>query len=417
MRLRSVNTHSELGGGGARSDQLKNEFSQLKMGLFHDVSSKVLNGWQHQGSNLTFRSEEFSKIKSILSQRVFGDGMAYFTQDKTEVDTELHLVMDALSGIKDFSPTTAIFQEIQEKVQVGLLRAKGADHSDEAIEKYIEEITQRIDQELRSVANLETTIKSLSEIKKFVEAGLKIVREIVNDANSGELFIPENGMTFDDNAHDTRDDYKGLIKMTICAGYRIKETILVQADVMTHEPEPTSPNKLQSSDPQLSNPQNPELQSETQGPRYSGGDASKVEKTENTSELPSGQSESPSPLSSGSSQEHSESSCENPAPSESEKSSRNFKGKVTCNRGIMFHRLPNREAKTGSKAACGEVLNFEAWIVGKPWKERMSRNQKPDDRWYKLTGQNYWLPAFHIEGEPPSDLPPMESTGGEDEAQ
>ena len=417
MRLRGINTHSELGGGGSRSDQLKNEFSQIKMGLFHDASSKILSGWRDQGSNLTFRSEEFSQIKSILSQRVFGDGMAYFAQDKTEVDTELHLVMDALSSIKDFSPTPAIFQEIQDQVQVGLLRAKGIDHSDEAIELYIEERTQRINQDLKLIANLETTSEALGEIKKFVEAGLKIVRDIVNDANSGELFIPEHGTDFDDNAHDTRDDYPGKIKMVICAGYRIKGTILVKADVITHEPEPTSPTNPQDSvDTQPNNPQNPESQGGAQEPKSPEGDASKVEETETPSNLSSGSSESPSPLSSGS-KDHSESSGENPAPSEPEKSFGTFKGKVTCRTGLAFRDSPRKEAKAGLQASYNAELDFEAWIVGEPWKEGISLNQKPDDRWYKLKGQNYWLPAFHIEGEPPSDLPPMESTGGTDEAQ
>jgi len=397
MRLRGINTHSELGGGGSRSDQLKNEFSQIKMGLFHDASSKVVNGWRDQGSNFTFRSEEFSKIKSILSQRVFGDGMTYFAQDKTEVDAELHLVMDALSSIKDFSPTPAIFQEIQEKVQVGLLRAKGVDHSDEAIEQYIEKITQRINQELKSIANLETTDEALREIKDFVKAGLKMVRDVVNDTNSGELFIPEDGATFDDNTHDTRDDHPGKIKMTICAGYRIKGTVLVKADVITHEPEPTSPTNPQDSvDTQPNNPQNLESQGGTQEPQSPEVDASKVEETENISK---------SPLDQGGS-----------TPTESS-SPRTFKGKVTCHAGVMFRRRPKKEAKTGSKAAYGEVLNFEVWIVGEPWKETTSPHQELDNRWYKLTGQNYWLPAFHIEGEPPSDLPPMESTGGTDEAQ
>lgn len=417
MRLRGLNTHPELV-GESRSDQLKNEFSHIKSTL-HEVSSIVLNGWQSQGfkskARSDFKSEEFFTIKSILSRRVFGDGMNYFAQDKTEVDTELHLIMDALSSIKDFSPTPAIFHEIQEKVHVGLLRAKGVDHSDEAIEQYIEETTQRIDQDLKLIANLETTSEALGEIKKFVEAGLKIVRDIVNDANSGELFIPENGTTFDDNAHDTRDDHQGLIKMTICAGYRIKGTILVKADVMTHEPEPTSPTEPQGSDPQLDNPQIPE--GGTQEPQHPGGDASKVEETENTSELPSGQSESPSPLSSGS-EDHSESSGENPAPSEPEKSFGTFKGKVTCRAGLAFRYSPRKEAKAGLQASYNAELDFEGWIFGEPWKETISPNQELDNRWYKLAGQqDYWLPAFHIEGEPPSDLPPMESTGGEDEAQ
>lgn len=406
MRLRGINTHSELGGGGSRSDQLKNEFSHLKMGLLHDASGKVLNDWRDQGSKLTFRSEEFSKIKSILSQRVFGDGMNYFAQDKSEVDVELHLVMDGLSSIKDFSPTPVIFQEIQEKVQVGLLRAKGVDHSDESIEKYIEETTQSIDQELKSIANLETTIEALGEIKKFVKAGLKIVQDIVNDANSGKLFIPETGTPFDDNAHDTRDDHKGQIKMTICAGYRIKGTVLVKADVMTYEPKPAPQSSesisgnLQTVDSRADN--------EIQEPQYTGNDDSKVEETGNILD---------SPLSTNSSQEHSEVSCENQPATELKKSFRTFKGKVNCNAGVMFRSLPKRLAKTGSKAAHGEDLNFEAWIVGEPWKEENSMNQQQDDRWYKLAGQNYWLPAFYIkiEGDLPTELEITEPTGDKDE--
>lgn len=405
-RLRGVNTHSELGGGGSRSDQLKNEFSHLKMGLFHDSSSKVLNGWRDQGSSLTFRSEEFSKIKSILSQRVFGDGMDYFAQDKSEVDTELHLIMDALTSIKDFSPTTVIFQEIQEKVQVGLLRAKGVNHSDEAIDQYIEETTRRIDQDLKSIANLETTDEALREIKEFVKTGLKIVRDIVNDANSGEMFIPENGTPFDDNAHDTRDDHKDQIKMTVCAGYRIKGTVLVKADVMTYRPAPAP----QSPEPLSGNLQTVDSRAdnEIQEPQYTGNDDSKVEGTGNILD---------SPLSTNSSQEHSEVSSENQPATELQKSFRTFKGKVTCNAGVMFRSLPKREAKTGSKAAHGEDLNFEAWIVGEPWKEENSSNQQQDDRWYKLAGQDYWLPAFHIkiEGDLPTELDITEPTGDKDE--
>ena len=419
MRLRGINTHPELV-GESRSDQLKNEFSHIKSTL-HEVSSIVLNGWKSQGfkskARSDFKSEEFFTIKSILSRRVFGDGMNYFAQDKTEVDSELHLIMDALSDIKDFSPTPAIFHEIQEKVQVGLLRAKGVDHSDEAIEQYIEETTQRIDQDLKLIANLETTSEALSEIKKFVKTGLKIVRDIVNDTNSGELFIPENGTTFDDNAHDTRDDHQGLIKMTICAGYRIKGTILVKADVMTHEPEPTSPTNPQDSangvtdvpEPTLSNnsqgsvddhqpddPQTPESQDGTQEPQTTEVDDSKVKATENTFKSPPDQEGSP--------------------PTESS-SPKIFKGKVTCNAGVSFRSRPQKEPRTASKAAYGEVLNFEGWIFGEPWKETISPNQELDNRWYKLAGQNYWLPAFYIEGAPPSDLKAMESTGGGDEAQ
>jgi DNA repair exonuclease SbcCD ATPase subunit len=92
-RLRGVNTHSELGGGGSRSDQLKKEFSLLKPTI-REVSTRILTGWQSQGfkssASNDFKSEEFLKIRSILSQRVFGDGMVYFAKDKTEVDNNFN---------------------------------------------------------------------------------------------------------------------------------------------------------------------------------------------------------------------------------------------------------------------------------------------------------------------------------------
>lgn len=384
-RLRGINTHSELGGGGSRSDQLKNEVTHLKMGSFHDVSSKILNGWRDQGSIITFRSEEFSRIKSVLSQLVFGDGMIYFAKDKAEVNSELYVVMDSLTSIKDFNPTPAIFQEIQEKVQAGLLQSKGIDHSDEALVKYIEETTQRINQELQLIANFSVTDEALDQIKKFVEAGLKLIRDIVNDPNSGELFIPESGTAFDDNAHDTRDDHKGQIKMTICAGYRIKGTILVKADVMTYEPEPEPETTIQATD--LQNQQRDETGQEINNKADSDRDKSTLI----------------------------EFRSEYLVERESEKSSKFFRGRL--NRNLKFRYCPQKDAKTDSEAANGELVDFEAWIVGEPWKVGISLSEKQDARWYKVAGQNWWLPAFHIEGEPPSDMPPMQSKGGEDESQ
>ncbi len=421
MRLRGINTHPELV-GQSRSDQLRSEFCNIKSTLLHDVSTTVLNGWKSQGFKSSagniFKSEEFFKIKSILSQRVFGDGMAYFAKDKTEIDAELHLVMDALSSIKDFSPTSAVFQEIQEKVQVGLLRAKGVDHSDKAIEKYIEEATQCIDQDLKSIANLETADEALREIKEFIRKGLKIVRDIVNDTNSGELFIPENGTTFDDNAHDAKDNHQGLIKMTICAGYRIKGTILVKADVMTHEPETMSLTGPQNSvDPQPNNPQNPESQDGTQEPQDSEDDASKDEETASESELPSEQSESDSSLSVSSSQDYSEMNHEHQTPNELGQSSRTFKGRVTHK--LNFRDRPQKDARVNIEAAIGTELFFEGWVVGESWKTTNPLNQKQDDKWYKVAGQAWWLPAFHvqIEGDLPSDLQLTEILGEKDETQ
>ena len=420
FRLRGVNTHSELGGGGSRSDQLKNEFSHLKTTL-HEVSTNVLKSWQSQGFKSTakndFRSEEFFRIKSILSQRVFGDGMAYFAKDKTAVDAELHLVMNALQGIKGFSPTAAISQEIQEKIQVGLLRSKGVDHSDEALVKYIEETMCQIKQDLQLVANYETTDEVSGEIKNFVEIGLKLVREVINDPNSGELFIPKKGESFDDNAHDTRDDHQGQVKMTVCAGYRIKATVLVKADVMTCEPEVTSQeNEPEPVNPQSSNPENLESEGETRG--NDSPNIQKVEEGKETTDLIVGHDDSDDsvfvqPRSSDSSQEHSEGTHEKLDPNEPEKSSAIFTGKVTSTSGVYLRSRPNNQYRTKIVQPHNAVLTFEAWIVGETWDDI---SKKMDKRWYKLAGQDYWVPADFIEGEPPSDMPPMEYSGGDDEA-
>ena len=427
-RLRGVNTHSELGGGESRSDQLKNEFSHLKMGLFNDVSTEILNNWRDQDSTLTFRSEEFSRIKSILSQRVFGDGMAYFAKDKTEVDTELHLVMDTLESIKDFSPTAAVFREIQEKIQVGLLRSKGVDHSGEALVQYIEETTHGINQDLQKIADLKITDETLSEIRNFVERGLKLVRDIVNDSNSGELFIPENRTIFDDNAHETRDDHKGQIKMTLYAGYRIKGTVLVKADVITYEPEATPPANEPDlvNPPQPTDPPNSQPESRIKGTENTDDDATTTENTGSTAD-PSFKKGGLNPKKSRSSdlsQGDSEIILEDSASKESEKVSKTFKGEVkgkvtfkNKSKQLACRNYPKENSKTGVIVNFGEVLTFEGWIIGEPWKERTSRPQEQDNRWYKVAGQNWWLPAFHIEGEPPSDMPPMQLEGGGGEAQ
>jgi hypothetical protein len=411
-RLREVNIHSELGGGGSRSDQLKNEFSHLKSSTLHEVSTKVLMGWQSEGFKSTakndFKSEEFFKLKLILSQRVFGDGMAYFAKDKIAVDGELHQVMNALQSIKDFNPTSAVFQEIQKNIQEGLLRSKGVDNSEESLLQYIEKTTQFINQELQPIANLSTTDEALYEIKDFVKAGLNLIRDIVNDINSGELFIPESGTVFDDNAHDTKDDHKGQIKMTICAGYRIKGTVLVKADVMTHELKAPSPNN--EPDPVNSQTsQNPQAEGEIQ--KNNSSNISKVEETRNTSDLSTGQVESVSTelLSSGSSQEHQEVTNENPDPKGLEKPSTIFSGKVTCKEGVSLRSRPSDSYRTNNVKQYDDLLNFEGWVT-------QARNNDPDARWYKLVEQDYWVPACFIKGEPPKDMLPMEYSGGDDEA-
>jgi uncharacterized protein YceH (UPF0502 family) len=382
-RLRGINVNPNLAGGGSRSDQLKNEFSQLKMGLFHEASSKVLNGWIGQGSQLTFRSEEFSKIKSILSERVFGGGMAYFAKDKGEINAELHLITDVLLGIEDFiSLSSPSFQKIQEGIQAGLLRLKGVDNSDQALIKYVEEVTKLIDQDLQQIANFKTTGEALDQIRKFAESGLRLVRDIVNDPNSGELFMPENGAAFDERSHDPRDEHKGQIKMTIYPGYCVVGNVLVKADVITHEPESIlKKNELITSDSSEHNGRN------------------SIDQQASSQALPQENDKS---------QDLAE-STKSPGGG-----SINFKGKVTCSPPLAFRSRPNRDSQTSSKAGHNEELNFEGWIVGEPWDEN---HKESGSKWYKIAGQDWWLPACYINGEPPSDLLPMNSGGGDNEAQ
>jgi hypothetical protein len=233
-RLRGVNTNSVLGGGGSRSDQLIKQFAALKPKL-HETSSHILKGWRDQGTELSYRSEEFSKIKSVLSDRVFGDGMTHYGKNKTQVAQESDSIMNAIEDIiQDFKPTTMVIDKIKYEVQVALLRSKGIDLSEAANHQYVENQVQQICLDLSSICNSNVTYPARSEIKKFVEEGLSIVRDVINDDQSGELFIPKYADDFNVNNHESRDP-SGRVLMTICAGYRIGETVLVKADVVTYE--------------------------------------------------------------------------------------------------------------------------------------------------------------------------------------
>jgi hypothetical protein len=424
-RLRGLNINPNLAGGGSCCDQLRINFDNLKRGLFYDASSKVLNGWidrgwQGGGSN-RFKSEEFSKIRSILSERVFCGGMAYFTKDKAEIDANLNLIMEELSGIGSISSTPTILQEIEERVKAGLLRSKGVDNSDLALMKYVEETTQLIAQDLQKIANFVTTEEALSEIKKFAELGLRLVRDIVNDPNSGELFMPEKGAAFDESAHEPRDEPRGQIKMTICAGYSVAGNVLVKADVITYEPD--SKKKEFNSSPS-SDSQNAEEESKQQNSEGSGDKAIENEAPCDSEDSPSQnvtQGESNLTDSQASSvQDIPQNADENQEPVEQEKPlvvpKIIFTGNVTSTSGLAFRSKPNLHSdyRTKTIAEYDTVLNFEGWILGDSGDDVGKESGK---KWYKLAGEDYWVPAEYIKGDPPSDLPAMTIEGGDDESQ
>lgn len=421
-RLRGLNVNPNLAGGGSRSDKLRIEFDNLKRGLFYDASSKVLNGWiergwQGGGSN-RFKSEEFSKIRSILSERVFCDGMEYFAKDKAEIDAELHLIMGVLSRIEDFSPTPVIFQKIQERIQAGLLSSKGVDNSDQALMKYAKEVTSLIDKDLQQIASFETG-EALAEILKLAESGLRLVRDIVNDPNSGELFMPENGAAFDESSHESRDEHKGQIKMTIFAGYRVAGNVLVKADVITCDSEPRSKKKEMNTALNVSN--EPQEESNQQSLKSIEDEKNKNEDKEDDKKLPPQeinleQSSSIENQSLDSPNNHQEENPKDENHVESQKTDSSiattFSGKVMPESGVTFRTAPRKDDRAQTQAGHGENLNFECWTNGD---NMVGADEKADNRWYKVAGQDFWVPACFIDGEPPSDLSAMTIEGGGDE--
>ena len=475
-RLRSIKGNPNLVGGGSRSDQLKNEFDHLKNGLFRDASSNVLNAWIAQGITLSsrspFRSEEFFRIKSLLSQRVFCDGMAYFAQDKHETDAELHLIMEELFGMKNF--TLALFHELQGRIQTGLLRAKGVDNSDEALLRFAEETTQRIVQDLRQIANYPLTNDALAEIKNFVKSGLRIVRDIVNDPNSGTLYIPEEGAIFDEKFHETRYDQKGSIKMTICAGYRVADAVLVKADVLTEDRQ--SPNvppyqaatermgeRKDSLPPQANEERSdsfisqssdlPNHQEEVCNSPSSQTAIERIAACEDSLPPQANEERSDSFISQSSDlPNHQEEVCNSPS------SQTTIERIATCEDSLppqaneersdssisQSSDLPNHQEEASKKnerygksektstTFYGKVIFEYHFYTAPHWDAPAEKKALIGEefsfegwthtphgvfkKWYKLAEQDYWFPAPYIKGEHPSDLPAMNSEKRIDDA-
>ena len=89
-----------------------------------------------------------------------------------------------------------------------------------------------------------------------------------------------------------------------------------------------------------------------------------------------------------------------------------FSGKVMPENGVTFRTAPRKDDRAQRQAGHGENLNFEGWTNGD---NMVGADEKADNRWYKLAGQDFWVPACFIDGEPPSNLSPMTIDGGDDE--
>ncbi|NEO54684.1 MAG: hypothetical protein F6K54_17320 [Okeania sp. SIO3B5] len=373
-RLHGQTEKSGIAGGGSRSDKLKNDFENLKRGLFREASNKVLECWKKQDSALNQRSEEFSEIRSVLSQRVFIDGMSFFAGDKSEVKDNARLIVNQIISIEGLNPPQGILQVIEQKIETVLLKSKGVDGSNESLTNNVEATTNKIQEDLQKIRGFDLSQDVLQEIKNFVEAGLKLVQEIVNDSPSGEFYAPEVEDKFDENLHDTRDEPEGKVKLTICAGYRIPGTVLVKADVVTI-------------------PETPPISGETNTTTASG--EMEIPPTSNvssTSNFASGESE----VNISNTETASNKFSEGIYPAI-------FKGTVSVFQGVKCRTEPSKDPKyfQGSSFDQNTELNFDAWTES----DEMIGLDKSDRRWYKVSGQQWWVPAVYIDGEPPNSSP------------
>ena len=423
-RLHGQTEKSGIAGGGSRSDQLKNDFNNLKMGLFHDVSGQVLISWRQKDSTLTFRSEEFSKIKSVLSRRVFIDGMSFFAGDKSQVNKTVNSIITELYYVEGLSSTQ--IQAVQQKVEAVLLKSKSVDGSNEALTSNIEATTNKIQEDLWNIRNVDLSQDVLQEIKKFVEASLKLVGEIVKDTTPGEFYTPEVGEKFDKNSHDTRDEPEGQVKLTICAGYRIPGNILVKADVVTIPETPTPPeeNSIANASDGESEIQTPHEENNTAN-AYDGEDGRSTPlKETDTGNAFDDKSEVQTPPEETNTGNASDDKSEIQTPPEETNTGNasgqpetqttekiytfTFTGEVISTLGYEFYNEPKNNKKyfSGIPLKFKSNLNFEAWTYG----DEVKYYNKTDCRWYKTFSHKLWVPAAYIEGEPPnsSAFPPEE---------
>lgn len=177
-----------------QSDKLKESFNQIrKSDDFHGLSSRLFNVWRKREQSLQAnRKQEIANIKSILSRRVFVEGMQFFSE--------------------------------------------GANSSEKEIKKIAQSITSQIVEDVKSIREFDSSEAIIQDIMKFSERGLCLVREIVNDNPPGELYFAKSGEAFDPNLHelDNACDSDGqTISLTVYPGYRVLNTVLEKALVFT----------------------------------------------------------------------------------------------------------------------------------------------------------------------------------------
>lgn len=450
-RINELTLNPGMGGGGSRYDKLKSDFENLKWGEFYDTCTIVFKFWKEQDPQdpqlKSFRSQEFLKIKSILSERVFTDGMSYFAKDKSEVDTNVKKIMNELNfSVEDFSLTSSVSQVIEKKIEDILLNAKGIETSDETLEKHIDETTRIIQDDLEKIRNFTISDNVLQGIRGFVEKGLKLVQDIINDTSLGQFYTPEFDDNFDKNIHQPEGKAEGKVKFTVCPGYRIPGDILVKADVFTYVPDTpdisgTVPYTLNNKNENYESNQDESSVNQIQNSKEV--DKSSQATDENINE--NFQSQSINSLNT----EPYEGKNDNRTPEVEQNQNQqfpkdsqvqtdiinnnlsqksitglesisenkniylaNFTGKIIPKTGIKVRLLPNNSVyyRSDNKLSYQQEIHFEAWT----YSENMSSTiDKPDFRWYRVAGQNdWWVPGAYIEGEP-QNAPPIPNEEGQ----
>lgn len=100
-------------------------------------------------------------------------------------------------------------------------------------------------------------------------------------------------------------------------------------------------------------------------------------------------------------------SWEEITPSNSTFHSVKFTGKVGMKVGVNLCLERKLNSCTSEQEPYNKTLNFDGWAYGETVKDIWTGD--PDALWYKLSGQNRWVPSARINGYPP-DKPPLQPT-------
>ena len=83
--------------------------------------------------------------------------------------------------------------------------------------------------------------------------------------------------------------------------------------------------------------------------------------------------------------------------------SENFSRRVGSTTGINLRSDRNLNARTSQNVAYNAMVDFDGWGYGQSVNDLW--NGKPDALWFKLKGQNLWVPSAYMLGYPPSNPP------------